>query len=710
MESNDSMREDEVPEWLAHLSPSQRDRLTELLDGYLQGLERGEPPDLAESLREHPELEVPLRRYLQQLDLLHGAAAEIRTEAFAVGGATGVDIDGEHHRLGDFTLIREIGRGGMGLVYEAMQESLGRRVALKLLPWRRCLVPLRLRGFGMKLKRRLSSSIHTSFRSMPSDRKKGIHYFAMPLIDGKSLDEVIQEERRLASRVSDEISGATRWLQEQKRHAGGILMAKVRLAIQAAEALHAAHEVGIVHRDIKPSNLMLEGGGKLYIADFGLARVANDRSLTKTGELIGTMRYMSPEQARGNPSLIDHRTDIYSLGASLYEFLTGHVAVEGDDGAGLLQAIQQPTIPLRKWMPRRRTTWERCFRWPWQKPKRIATSRQSFADDLKRVVEGRPTLAKPPTLLQRIGSWEARHQRLVATTLILGSLGMLISLILAGVFAWMQQVSRGNYLRAEQHFKEARDVVELFGTKFTDQLSGIAGAEPVRQAMLRESLKYHLAFAEEASNDPLLQQDLAMTLFRIGSLTRELDSAVDALPYFRSASKKFDTLRKGASPAREWYQAWAHNESSLGLTLGEVGQLEEGLEVLKQLSRELRKESGALSEPIAQFELARALNNAGLLSWRAGRVKEAQALLDESWRTLSSVQQATTSSSTLAMETQKETELQLASAIHENIAITYQTTAPRPSRGTLSQVVRVSAGTAIAIGLFESLASHGANS
>src|SRR5262249_48671663 len=107
----------------------------------------------------------------------------------------------------------------------------------------------------------------------------------------------------------------------------------------AAEALEHAHSVGIVHRDIKPANLMIDGQGKLWVTDFGLARTASDAGLTMTGDVLGTLRYMSPEQALAKHGLVDHRTDIYSLGATLYELLTGKPAVKGKDREEILNAI-----------------------------------------------------------------------------------------------------------------------------------------------------------------------------------------------------------------------------------------------------------------------------------------------------------------------------------------------------------------------------------
>lgn len=667
---------DDTPEWLLPFSPQQREKIMEILDLYLQGLERGEPLNLSLALQATPELEDPVRRYLQQLDLLHGAAAEIRNDAFAAGGASGIDTQGEHQRLGDFTLIREIGRGGMGLVYEAIQESLGRRVAIKLLPMAALFSPTQVARFRNEAQAAAQLQHPNIIPVYAIGSEKGIHYFAMPLVEGLSLDALIAEEQSPPPSPTPTHA----WLLKQKKSPGGILMAKVRLIIQAAHALHAAHEVGIVHRDIKPSNLMLDTTGKLFVADFGLARIVSENNLTKTGELIGTMRYMSPEQAIGDPTQVDHRTDVYSLATTLYELLTLETAVQGEEGAALLQAIQLPIIPLRRRLPDAPRDLSTVLDKALAKDKqhRYLTAK-AFAEDLQCVVEGKPTLAKPPTPLQMAGNWVGRHERAVATSLILGSIGLLLSMILLGTFAWMQQVSRGNFLRSEQHLKQARDVVDLFGTQFTDQLASVPGAEPIRQAMLRESLNYHLAFAENASNAPELQQDLALTLFRIGSLTRELDSAAEALPYFRNASRNFASIQSASHGRFGWSQAWAQNEGALALALADTDAIQEGIAVLKHLIVQLQKlpspspnlDDLRSSPTQRQLELARAFNHAGLLVWRAGQEQEGLALLEEAWKQVQSQPPHLEPNEIIDF-------LSLAAAIRENMASIFESS--RPSR------------------------------
>ena len=155
--------------------------------------------------------------------------------------------------------------------------------------------------------------------------ERGIHYYAMQFIEGENIESAI----------------ATANESGQQDHYRQVLS---RVA-EVADALHCAHQCGIIHRDIKPSNLILDKSGKIWVTDFGLARCQNQNSLTLSGDVVGTMRYMSPEQAAGQMERVDHRADIYSLGATLYEMLTGLPAITGEDSPAVLSEIANCPVP-----------------------------------------------------------------------------------------------------------------------------------------------------------------------------------------------------------------------------------------------------------------------------------------------------------------------------------------------------------------------------
>ena len=197
------------------------------------------------------------------------------------------------------------------------------------------------------------------------------------------------------------------------------------LGIQAAEALDHAHKYGIVHRDIKPANLLLDVEGNLWITDFGLARLQDDAGLTITGDLLGTLRYMSPEQALAKRGYLDHRTDIYSLGATLYELLTLRPAIDGQDRQEVLRKIAQdePT-PLRRLNPAIPRELETILLKAMSKePGSRYDTAQELADDLRHFLEHRPIRARRPSLAERAAKWAHRHRTIVASAVVIADPG-----------------------------------------------------------------------------------------------------------------------------------------------------------------------------------------------------------------------------------------------------------------------------------------------
>jgi serine/threonine-protein kinase len=207
------------------------------------------------------------------------------------------------------------------------------------------------------------------------------------------------------------------------------------LGAQAAQALAHAHEMGVVHRDVKPANLLVDGQGHLWVTDFGLARAKNDTRLTMTGDLVGTLRYMSPEQALAQPVGLDHRTDLYSLGATLYELLTLEPAFNGRDRQELLRQIAQeeprPPRQANKAVPAELETivLKAMAKAP---DERYATA-QELADDLTRFLADEPIRARRPTLAQRGRKWARRHRSVVSSV----AVSSLVALaVLAGAVGW----------------------------------------------------------------------------------------------------------------------------------------------------------------------------------------------------------------------------------------------------------------------------------
>jgi serine/threonine protein kinase/Flp pilus assembly protein TadD len=410
-------------------------------------LQTGERVDVEAYVRAHPEQAERLRRLLPAVLALAqlGDDGEKTSEPSPKPDAapmTGC--------LGDFRLLREIGRGGMGVVYEAEQVSLGRRVAVKVLPFAAALDSKRLQRF--KNEAQAAAQLHHG-NIVPVHFvgcERGVHFFAMQFIDGRTLAEVIEELRQHASPTRESADRASEPIPEgadttpraglsteRSINRRSYFRSVAQLGVQAAEALEQAHQHGVIHRDVKPANLLVDARGKVWITDFGLAQFQSDTRLTLSGDLVGTLRYVSPEQALGQPLSVDHRTDLYSLGATLYELLTLEPALDGRDRQELLRQIAEeevkPPRRINRAIPAELETI--VLKAMAKNPAERYATAQELANDLERFLKDEPIRAKRPTLLQRSRKWARRHQPvlwsaaaslLVALTVLAGSVGWIV--------------------------------------------------------------------------------------------------------------------------------------------------------------------------------------------------------------------------------------------------------------------------------------------
>ena len=339
-----------------HVQPRSASRAdssqAELVEQYLQRLQAGEMVDSSEFAAQYPEHAEALRQLLPALQMmaeLSRSAVRDRSSPPLSDAISGPDLG----VVGDFRIVREVGRGGMGVVYEAEQLSLHRRVALKVLPLAGGLDPHQLQRF--KTEAQAAALLHhtniVSIHAVGCER--GVHYYAMQFIDGQTLAQSINQQRASEqpptcgsgpSRFESPAAATPAARSGTPNHSSRtreLFHTVGMLGIQAALALDHAHVHGVIHRDIKPANLLLDASGCLWVTDFGLARLHDDNGLTMTGDLLGTLRYMSPEQAQARRGYVDHRTDIYSLGATLYECLTLRPVIEGQDRQEILRKIAQ---------------------------------------------------------------------------------------------------------------------------------------------------------------------------------------------------------------------------------------------------------------------------------------------------------------------------------------------------------------------------------
>jgi eukaryotic-like serine/threonine-protein kinase len=513
---------------------SQQSELARALDDYLGAVEAGKvvDPDALPAAR--PEIAERLRACLSVL--------RVASRVEARGDIDAAIEPGVDTRLGDFRILRMIGRGAMGIVFEAEQMSLRRRVALKVLPFAAALDPHPLRRFEIEAQA-AAQLHHTNIVPIFSvGCERGVHYYAMQFIEGQTLAALINDLRcrarfeaaaseetvaavSLAEEVvsgrldpapapcvdrgsTDSALGSTEVLRssqvvaqreasegkiDQCRRPAGNSVAGGRLhggrtrrvspdqasfparmrtpayfrtianlGLQAAEALDHAHRLGTIHRDIKPANLLIDVRGNLWITDFGLARMNSDSGLTMTGDVVGTLRYMSPEQSSARRGIVDHRADVYSLGATLYELLTLRPAHDGRDRAELLHrmAFGEPRVPrtLNPFLPRDLETivLKALAR---DVQKRYATARD-LADDLRRFIEQRPIRARRPSLWKHAEKWARRHKTLVASLIVAATLCVISGFIVATLARSNQRLDRiTRHAQYVQHIRQAFHLV-----------------------------------------------------------------------------------------------------------------------------------------------------------------------------------------------------------------------------------------------------------
>jgi tetratricopeptide (TPR) repeat protein/tRNA A-37 threonylcarbamoyl transferase component Bud32 len=391
-----------------------------VVDEYEERVARGETPDPEEYAARHPEAADEIRGVLGMFGMA-AAAAPARAA-------------GPPDALGDFRILREVGRGGMAVVYEAEQISLRRRVALKVLPFAAVMDPRSQQRFRNEALAAAGLDHPHIVRVLAVGSDRGVHYIAMQLIEGRSLADLIAQRHSpaqapVAGSVTEPVARqVTERVQPDARH----YRRAAEWCAQAADALEHAHAQGIVHRDVKPGNLLVDGQGQVWVADFGLAQLASDPGLTATGDLLGTPRYMSPEQAQARHNLVDHRSDVYALGATLYELLTGKPAVPGDTREEVLRrvAVDAPIAPrgLNRSIPAELETI--TLKAMAKDPGERYAAAKELADDLRRWLAGEPVWAKRPTVRQRLARWVGRHPRTAAALTLVLLVGLL------GGWAW----------------------------------------------------------------------------------------------------------------------------------------------------------------------------------------------------------------------------------------------------------------------------------
>jgi WD40 repeat protein/serine/threonine protein kinase len=505
-------------------SSSTRERLARLAEEFLERLRRGERPTPAEYAGRHPE---DAERILDLFPALaRGESAGDDGSCARPPSASRTRPDGHPERLGDFLIVRIVGRGGMGVVYEAVQVSLGRRVALKVLPWSSGWGESDLRRFELEA-RATARLHHTNIVPVYSvGEHDGTHYFAMQFIQGQDLDVIIDELRRLrgrpvvahvdgpaptvaaagprrdlvrtvaeglltgtfvppereASTLVDEtrtfrpgdppaegpalLDGAAydwQWGDPARAAAppppglsttGATYFRSVaRAVLQVAEALAYAHDQGVLHRDIKPSNLMMDARGTVWVTDFGLAKSEGVDGPTRIGDIVGTLRYMPPERFEGRS---DRKSDLYSLGATMYELLTLRPLFDESSRCRLVDRVlhHEPTPPRRIDPEVPRDLEVICLKLLSKEPTGRYESATELAEELRRFLAGEPIRARRSNVLERACRW-CRRQPVVAGLLTALAASLLVGFVVSS-WQWWRARSKADQARAAEWTAQAQ--------------------------------------------------------------------------------------------------------------------------------------------------------------------------------------------------------------------------------------------------------------
>jgi serine/threonine protein kinase/WD40 repeat protein len=463
-------------------SSAERDPIDRLAEEFAERLRRGEHPSLAEYVDRFPEHADEIRELfpaLVMMEHLNPASGELTG---IYNGAAREAAVVRPERLGDYRILREVGRGGMGVVYEAEQISLGRYVALKVLPGQALLSPKHLERFRREAKA-AAKLHHTNIVPVYGvGEADGVHFYAMQFIRGEGLDRILNDLRHLrhepsavsqgsmaASLLTGQFSApvlpgsvsppaepAVRTPTPSASLSGGPTEAEyhrgvARLALQVADALAYAHRQGVLHRDIKPSNLLLDAQGAVWVTDFGLAKAEGTDELTNTGDIVGTVRFMAPERFEGR-SL--PQSDVYALGLTLYELLTLRPAFDDTNKAKLIeQVLRVAPVPPRMidaHVPRDlETVVLKCLA---KEPAERYTTAEALADDLRRFLADRPVKARRAGNTERLWRWCRRNPAVATLTAV--ALGLLVAVaVLASVSAVWLGAERDRVVDANQDLK-----------------------------------------------------------------------------------------------------------------------------------------------------------------------------------------------------------------------------------------------------------------
>jgi serine/threonine-protein kinase len=563
--------------------------LDDVILAYLEAAEAGRPPDRRQLLDRHPHLAGELAAFFADHDQFDSLVSPLRagtpppSRRLAPGSLSSPDFPlppapAPGGSFGDYELLEEAARGGMGVVYKARQKSVGRVVALKMIRWGGLATAEDVQRFRLEAEAAATLDHPNIVPIYEVGEHDGLPFFSMKLIDGGSV------------------------------RGPADLRSAARLVATVARAVHHAHQRGILHRDLKPANILLDADGEPHVTDFGLAArltppsaagsaLLVEAGLTRSGIAVGTPSYMAPEQASGPRRAVTTAADVYSLGAVLFELLTGRPPFRGESALETLAQVIESRPPrprsLAPAVPRDLETV--CLKCLEKDPRKRYPTALALADDLQRFLDGEPILARPAGPFEKSWRW-CRRNPVVASL----SAGLLVALAAGmGLVTWQwlraerearlaadrlvladEQRDRAERERAEADrlrveadgqrdraereaelaaerlvqveaeraaaeasLSDARQILDRLCVRVSEErLRNVPGVQPLRKEILENALAYYQRFLDKRADDPRLLRDVADTHQRVGYLTDAVGSRTAALASYRRALETYQKL------------------------------------------------------------------------------------------------------------------------------------------------------------------------
>jgi len=539
--------------------------------------------------------------------------------------------------LGDFRLLRELGRGGSGVVWEAEQLSLKRRVALKILAPAFSLSGRRLEEFRREAQAGSRLNHPRIVAVFSVGECEGAPFLAQELVaGGRTLAHLLEERRKIPALPA------------------GHFEEMARLFLEIAAALEAAHEAGVIHRDVKPGNILLTPEGEPKVADFGLARMEDELGLTRTGEQRGTPFYMSPEQVASPWVALDPRTDVFSLGGTLYEALTLERPFAGSTSAEVFEKIllEDPPDPRRLRAAVPRDLAAIALKALAKKRSRRYAGMHAFREDLRRFLAREPVLARPPGLPVRLWSRARRHPVLSVGGAIAAVALVVTSFLLVRTRTALREAetARGEaQAEASTAFRSAQAVADFLVTFLQEPGLGpgvsallVKGAretlarfalEPeVRGNLLTTIGKALFALDRFGEAEPFLEEALVLRRESAGDGDLKTAAALNALANVYTFQKRYEQAEPLYREAHEIHRrVFGDEDDETLVNLGNLGGLLYRLERYEEAEPLLAKSLGAVRRaygPDSPHTLA-GIGNLVRVYLKLGRPEEAEPLLRE---------------------------------------------------------------------------------